>query len=144
MRMRTKAALAVLAIVVTGALSGVAAACPGGPGGAGGVNVMSAAATYLGMTTDQLRTELKSGKTLAQLATAAGKTVAGLKQAIASAAKTQLDKAVAAGTITSAQEQTILDNLNANLDAIVNGTKPSFAGSKAASFAGFGGFAFRR
>jgi hypothetical protein len=69
--------------------------------------------------------------------------VAGLKQAIASAAKTQLDKAVAAGTITSAQEQTILDKLNANLDAVVNGTKPSFAG-RGAQHAAFGGFAFRR
>jgi hypothetical protein len=51
---------------------------PGGP-------VLGAAAKYLGITTAQLRSELRSGKTLKQIASEHGKSVAGLEQAIRSA-----------------------------------------------------------
>jgi hypothetical protein len=79
-------------------------------------------ATYLGVTPAQLRTELKAGKTLAQVATEHGKTVAGLEQAIETAVTNRLDKAVAAGKLTGAQEQRILSNLQSRLDKLVNRT----------------------
>ena len=83
-----------------------------------------AVATYLGMTPAQLQTELRAGKSLAQIATEHGKTVAGLKSAILAAVKTRLDKAVASGRLSAAQEQTILDRLSAHLDQLVNRTRP--------------------
>jgi hypothetical protein len=79
-------------------------------------------AIYIGISADQLRTELKAGKTLAQVATEHGKTVTGLEQAIAAAVKTRLDKALSAGKITSAQEQQILSRLASHLDQLVNHT----------------------
>src|SRR5205823_4693396 len=111
LRIRSRTALIVaLVVLLSGTDAAAATACPGGGAGGTRVNVLSAAASYLGVTVDQLKTDLKSGKTLAQLVAATtGKTLAGLKAAIQAAAKTQLDQAVAAGTITSAQEQTALD-----------------------------------
>ncbi len=82
--------------------------------------IVAAVAGYLGVTAQQLKTELTGGKTLAQVATEHGKTVAGLEQAITSAVKARLDKAAAAGLITSTREQTILSQLKTHLDAIVN------------------------
>jgi len=82
--------------------------------------LLRASAAYLGLTAEQLKTELRSGKTLAQIATAQGKAVAGLKQAIQTAVKARLDKAVAAGRISAQAEQRILAKLNNRLDALVN------------------------
>jgi hypothetical protein len=82
--------------------------------------IVAAVAGYLGVTAQQLRTELTGGKTLAQVATEHGKTVAGLEQAITSAVKARLDKLVAAGLITASREQTILSLLKTHLDTIVN------------------------
>jgi hypothetical protein len=77
------------------------------------------------VTPVQLRAELRAGKSLAQIATEHGKTVAGLKSAILDAVKARLDKAVASGRITAAQEQTILDPLSSHLDQVVNRTRPA-------------------
>ena len=95
---------------------------PGVPGARAGF--LDAAATYLGVTKADLRTAHQNGTTLAQLAEQKGKTVAGLKQAILAGAKADLDKAVAAGRITAAQETTRLADLQSHLDDIVNGTGP--------------------
>jgi hypothetical protein len=84
--------------------------------------MVSAASTYLGLSPDQIGQELKSGKTLADVANAQGKSVAGLEQAVIGAAKTALDKSVAAGSITATEEQQVLDQLNAQLDDFVNGS----------------------
>jgi hypothetical protein len=77
------------------------------------------------LTQAELRTELRAGKSLAQIATEHGKTVAGLKSVILAAVKARLDKAVASGRLTAAQETTILDRLSAHLDQIVNRTRPA-------------------
>jgi hypothetical protein len=82
---------------------------------------IKAAADYLGLTIDELGQQLKSGKSLADVATAEGKSVDGLKQAILDAARSELDKSVAAGDLTADEEQQILDQLRAQLDDIVNG-----------------------
>jgi hypothetical protein len=89
--------------------------------GAGGAPFGDAAATYLGLTPDELRAQIDSGKTLARVAADEGKSVDGLKAAIIAGAKTELDRAVAAGKITAAQEQKMLDDLKSHIDDLVNG-----------------------
>jgi hypothetical protein len=86
--------------------------------------IAKAAADYIGVTVAQLRTELRSGKSLAQSAKDHGKTVDGLKTAIYNAAKAKLDKAVEAGKLTKDREQQALDRLKSKLDDIVNRTGP--------------------
>jgi DNA-binding phage protein len=77
---------------------------PGGPGGMHGVtNGIVAAAAYIGTTEADLRTKLQAGQTLAQIATAAGKTRDGLIAAMVADGNAKIDAAVAAGTITAAQ-----------------------------------------
>jgi hypothetical protein len=88
---------------------------PGGP---------PAIATYLGLTEDELRAQLESGKTLAQIASAQGKSVSGLEDAIFADAKSHLDQAVANGKLTADEEQTMLAKLKSHLDEIVNSTSP--------------------
>jgi len=80
----------------------------------------AAVATYLGLTPAQLRAQLMSGKSLAQIATSQGKTVDGLKAAILAALKTRLDKLVTLKAITPTQEQALLDRIQAHLDDLVN------------------------
>ena len=78
-----------------------------------------------GLTADQLRTELESGKTLAQIATAQGKTADGLVQAILNAQKSNLDKLVTAGKLTADQEQAIEARLQTMITNLVNDTGPA-------------------
>src|SRR5215831_12953921 len=85
---------------------------------------LQTAADYLGISVSDLLTELKSGKTLAQEATAKGKTVDGLVQAMLAPLKTKLDKGVAAGDITAAQETSILNRATTALTNLANNTKP--------------------
>ena len=82
------------------------------------------AAKYLGLTNAQLRKQLESGKTLAQIAKAQGKSTSGLEQAITASVKARLDEAVANKRITSAQEQKLLKALSTGIDAMVNNTAP--------------------
>jgi hypothetical protein len=82
------------------------------------------AAGYIGVTEAQLRTELESGKTLAQVAQAHGKTADGLIAALVAASKSRLDKAVSAGRITKAQEDQLVSNLKARITELVNRTGP--------------------
>jgi transposase-like protein len=96
------------------------------PGLAGGA--ISAAATYLGLSRTQLLDQLRSGKSLAQVAKSRGKSVNGLEQAMSSAIRSRLDKAVAAGRITKAQEQQILSRLSSRLANLINRMPPRFGG----------------
>jgi hypothetical protein len=85
--------------------------------------LLNVAARYVGVTPKALRAELKAGKSLAQVATAHGKTVAGLKDTLLNPLKARLDKAVASGRITSAQAQARLDRLAARVDRLINRTR---------------------
>jgi hypothetical protein len=106
----------------------------GGPHGFFGG--LDAAASYLGLTDAELRTQLESGKTLAQVADAHGKSVDGLIQALTDAAAKRLDAAVAAGRLTKEREQSILADLKQHITELVNGTaraphfgyRPGFGG----------------
>lgn len=79
-----------------------------------------AAATYLGLTEAQLHSELEGGKTLAQVAQAHGKSVDGLIDALVGATKKRLDEAVAAGRLTQAQENEMLNGLRTRISDLVN------------------------
>lgn len=93
----------------------------GGPGfGGRALGAESAAASYLGLTDTQLFQQLASGKSLAQIATAKGKSVSGLEQAMTAAEKKGLDRLVAAKALTQAQENQVLKRFSTNLSQRVN------------------------
>jgi polyhydroxyalkanoate synthesis regulator phasin len=97
---------------------------------------LDAAASYLGLTEDELHSRLESGKTLAEIAKAQGKSVEGLKAALVKDAKSHLDAAVKAGRLSSAEEQRVLADLEQRIDDLVNGKLPD-------RFPGRHGFGFR-
>jgi hypothetical protein len=86
---------------------------------------LDAAATYLGLTQAQLRTQLESGKSLADVAKAQGKSVDGLKQAMLDSIQSKLDQAVKDGKLTAAQSADIMAKIKASIDALINGKLPS-------------------
>jgi len=93
----------------------------GGPLGHGFAGFgLGGAASYLGLTNAQLFQQLQSGKSLAQIATSKGKTVAGLEQAMTAPIKKALDAAVARKAITAAKEKQILSRFSANLSQRIN------------------------
>jgi hypothetical protein len=88
----------------------------------GFIGRLDGAAAYIGITEAQLRTELEGGKSLAQVATAHGKSVDGLIGALVAAAKDKLDQAVSAGRLTKAQETEMLGVLKDRITSAVNNT----------------------
>ncbi len=85
---------------------------------------LDAAATYLGLTQSQLMTQLQSGKSLADVAKANGKTVDGLVAAMVADAKQHIAADVKAGRLTEAQQTQILSDLEQHITDMVNGTMP--------------------
>jgi hypothetical protein len=91
-----------------------------------GGDPLAAAVTYLGTTSDALRTQLESGKTLAQIADAtSGKSASGLIGALVASEKTEVANAVTAGKLTQAQADEITANLTQRVTDLVNGVRPS-------------------
>jgi polyhydroxyalkanoate synthesis regulator phasin len=90
-----------------------------GQRGPGGPQVV---ADLLGMTPEQLRTELQSGKSLAQVAEANGVSRDTLKAKMLDAQKARLDAAVAAGRITAEQAQQRMSQMSANIDKMLDAT----------------------
>ncbi len=111
-----------------------------GPVGAHGP--LAAAAKYLGLTDAQLRKQLVSGKSLAQIAKAQGKSTSGLEQAMTAALKQRLDTAVANKRITAAQEQKLLSQLSSRISDLINRTPPKNAGPWTHPGFGHGGFGY--
>jgi hypothetical protein len=95
---------------------------PGGPGERHGL--LSAAAKYLGLSPTQLRSQLKSGHSLAQIAKSRNKSTSSLQNAMVAAAKTRLDGAVKAKQLTSSQESQILNRLKGKIGDVINNTEP--------------------
>jgi hypothetical protein len=94
-----------------------------GPGGGGGVfysDVLTPAASFLGISVSTLASDLNGGKTLAQEATAKGKTAADLITAIVNAQKPNLDNQKAAGWITADQETALLQAYTNEVTELVN------------------------
>jgi hypothetical protein len=97
---------------------------PGGPGHLGFGFGIDAAATYLGLSEDALRTQLQSGKSLADVAKAQNKDVAGLKAAMKAAVTKRLDQAVTDKKLTADEKAKILADIDTRLDDVINGTPP--------------------
>jgi len=119
----------------------------GGPGGMGGFGMgrggmggfgMNTAArqsvitSFLGTTAAALQTSLQSGKSLAQLATAAGKAPADLITALVNYDNAQIDAQVTAGTLTSAQATALKANVTKRDTNEVNNVRPAFGAAPAA------------
>lgn len=135
---RRRLAAATVAVVVGVTGTGTAMACDGRGDHDSGVRaatfsmhhrwhhrraLLVAASTYLGLSKDQLKMQLASGQTLAQIAAATpGRSAAGLVDYVVSAFQTKLDALVASGKLTQAQEQTLLTKVRQGVTAVVNGT----------------------
>lgn len=135
MHLRTKAAVFATTAVTALAGTGAAYACDGthhdthgGVAGASftlerhhGYGLLSASATYLGVTSDQLKAKLEAGQTLGQVADAtAGKSSAGLVDYLTGLVKAKLDPAVTAGHLTATRESTILASVQSKLTKLVS------------------------
>jgi hypothetical protein len=98
----------------------------GGPGDRGVIgDQLSVAATYLGTTTDDLRTKMQAGQTLAQIAAAtSGKSRDGLVAALTSDAQAKIAAAQSAGTITADQATQLTNDLADRITRFVDSTRP--------------------
>ena len=76
--------------------------------------------SYLGVTAADLKTARQAGKSLATIATGAGKTAAGLITALVAYDNSQIDAAVTAGKLTSAQATTLKANVTTRVTNEVN------------------------
>jgi hypothetical protein len=111
---------------------------PGGMGGPGGIAGaqpgIKAAASYLGISQAKLFSELRSGKSLAAVAKAEGKSVPGLENAILAAATSEIN---ARSGLTAAQKKEMISELKSHLNALVTMTPPS--GPPTGGMGGMGG-----
>lgn len=82
--------------------------------------VLRTAAAYLGLTPAQLRVQLHAGKSLAAVATARGKSVSGLENAILAAVTKRVD----ASKLTPARKADVISAAQRNLGAFVAATHP--------------------
>ena len=80
----------------------------------------AAVLSYLGLSRHQLITQMKTGKTLAQIADATpGKSAAGLTEALVNAIKPRLDAAVAAHRLSKKDEATHLTRLETRISRLL-------------------------
>jgi len=101
--------------------------CDGGPGDMHGMwsgqqPVLTAAAGYLGVSQSQLLSQLRAGKSLADVAKAQDKSVTGLKNAILTAMTSSIN---ASTRLSAAQKTAMINEVKSHLDAIVTRTYPS-------------------
>jgi hypothetical protein len=93
---------------------------------------LAAAASYLGVSAKQLRHELRSGTTLAQVTAAtSGKSEAGLIEALVAASRAGLAARVASGELTQKKADEILPQLSRRVSAEVKRARHRHAGSSA-------------
>jgi hypothetical protein len=102
--------------------------------------VLSAAATYLGLTQTQLRDQLQAGKSLADVAAAQHKAVDGLKNAILAAVTTRIN---ASTQLTAAQKTALITQVKSHLDAIVTAVHPLGGGPYGAGMRAGMGLGYR-
>jgi uncharacterized protein (DUF433 family) len=97
-----------------------------------GANVMSVVATALGIDETELRTELQSGKTIAEIAADKNVATDTIVAAVIAAQKEKLDAAVTAGTLTQDQADARLADITTHaqdlLDQTMTGRGPGMGG----------------
>ena len=94
-------------------------------------------ATYLGVPVDTLKTDLKSGQTLAQIAVTQNKTEEELINFIVTERTDELKTALNDGKITQEQHDNMIENLEARVKEMVERTstgKPDFANGMGKGF----------
>ena len=96
----------------------------GRPGAGAQGDPLAAAATFLGLTAADIRAKQDAGQTLAQIATAAGKTRDALIQALVADAKAKIDAAKAAGTITADQATALQNGVTDRITKLVDSVEP--------------------
>lgn len=92
----------------------------GGPGG-GGRETFADAAKALGITEDALKTQLRDGKTLTEIAKAKGKTLADVQAAVKKAAVARLDADLKAKKLTQAQYDEAVEHLDEHISRLGDG-----------------------
>jgi hypothetical protein len=88
--------------------------------GPGTADVVEAAADYLGLSVDELSDALRAGKTPARVAEEKGKSVDGLKSAVKTAIRAEVDKAVEDGLLTKEQGDRLYGSLAETADGFVD------------------------
>lgn len=88
--------------------------------------VLKAAAGYLGLSQAQLRSELQSGKSLADVARAHGKPVSGLKSTVLTAITNWVNTS---SKLSASQKAAVISKAKSHIDAIVNATCRSGMGA---------------
>ncbi len=96
----------------------------GGPGFGGPGEIARTAASYLGLSEDELQTQLRDGRSLADVARAQGKQVDGLIDAIVKATTERLDRAVDDGWLGAKARDEIVRDLRARVTELVNADLP--------------------
>ena len=102
-------------------VGGVSAGTAGAGKGHGQGSLLRAAAQYIGVSRADLVREGRGGQTLAQIASAHGKTTAGLKAAMLAPVKVKLDAAVSAGKVSAQQSRARLVRAERLIERMVNG-----------------------
>jgi hypothetical protein len=116
-----------VATTVDGALPKGGFGRHGGRGGRGGLD-LDTAASVIGITRDELRTALESGKTLAQIAQGKNISQATLVDKLVAAEKTRIAAAVKAGRLTQAQADSMTADLTTRVTERVTSTRPMMGG----------------
>jgi hypothetical protein len=116
MRTRTVAHVSALFVAVAGA--GTAAAASAAPK-AGTDPLVAVELSYLQIDKQALLAKLKQGQTLAQIATAQGKSPQGLIDALVAATKAKLDARVRAGKLSAAKEPALVAKTRTNVGKLV-------------------------
>jgi hypothetical protein len=114
-------------VAATAPLASTVSAATGAKGGIrflrrhhGARLVFRTAAAYLGLTPAQLHVQLHTGKSLAEVAAAQGKSVSGLENAILAAVVKRVD----ASRLTAARKADVISAVQRNLSAFVAATHP--------------------
>ncbi|MCP9485874.1 MAG: hypothetical protein MSC30_08425 [Gaiellaceae bacterium MAG52_C11] len=85
-----------------------------------GLGHLDAAASYLGVTEEALRTSIREGKTLAQVANEKGESIDGLVAAIVADKTKKLDAALARGRLTKLRRDELVSGLEERITVLVN------------------------
>ena len=89
-------------------------------------SLIGMAADKLGMTVDELQTQLKDGKTVAELAKEKGVDLQTIVDAFVAARQEALSQAVTDGKITQEQADQMLENMRDMIEDHLNGEMPMF------------------
>lgn len=117
-------ALLVAAATGAGAYAATSSRAQAGPAGLGRAAIVSAVTSELGINAQQLRTDLASGETLSQIASANGGSAAGVEQAILGVVQSRIDNAVSSGKLSTQQGRALLTRAGTVVDKLVGVEHP--------------------